>query len=171
MRHRRVRIGGPAVDLMPRYLEGCGAEIGGDYPGVLQRFNHLATRTSLGCPRKCNFCAVPKVAAARARELSGKPVMPLPDWPDLPVIADDNLPLHMLAGKCCGLRSSSFVARREIAPQPSATDKPERFRAISFFLFQIQSEPWSTPFRERVVMRGMSMCGRYLRLINAQKST
>ena len=91
MRHRRVRIGGPAVDLMPHYLEGCGAEIGGDYPGVLQKFNHLATRTSLGCPRKCNFCSVPKLTAMRARELSGKPVMALADWPDLPVISDDNL--------------------------------------------------------------------------------
>lgn len=91
MRHRRVRIGGPAVGLMPQYLEGCGAEIGGDYPGVLQRYNRYATRTSIGCGRKCKFCGVPKVAAIRAKELSGLPIMPLPDWPDLPVIADDNL--------------------------------------------------------------------------------
>lgn len=91
MAHRRVRIGGPAVDLMPEFFFGVRADIGGDYPGVLQRWNPKATRTSLGCPRKCGFCGVPKVAALRAIELSGKPIMPYHDWPDLPVIADDNL--------------------------------------------------------------------------------
>ena len=95
MRHRRVRIGGPAVDLahhtLPGFFLGCHAELGGDYPGVLQRWNPLATRTSLGCPRKCGFCGVPKVAAQRALEISGKPIMPYEDWLDLPVIADDNL--------------------------------------------------------------------------------
>jgi hypothetical protein len=91
MCHRRVRIGGPAVGLMPEFFFGIKAELGGDYPGVLQRFNPYATRTSLGCPRKCGFCGVPKVAAQRAIELSGKPIMPFDDWPDLPVIADDNL--------------------------------------------------------------------------------
>lgn len=91
MGHRKVRIGGPAVEIMPEFLFGVRAEVGGDYPGVLQRFNQFATRTSLGCPRKCKFCGVPKVAAKRAIELSGKPIMPFNDWPDLPVIADDNL--------------------------------------------------------------------------------
>jgi hypothetical protein len=95
MRHRRVRIGGPAVDMakdtLPGFFDGCHAEIGGDYPGVLQRYNHLATRTSLGCPRKCRFCGVPLVAARQAFQLSGKPIMTLPEWPDLPVISDDNL--------------------------------------------------------------------------------
>jgi hypothetical protein len=76
---------------MPEFFFGVKAELGGDYPGVLQRFNPLATRTSLGCPRKCGFCGVPKVAAARAIELSGNPIMSYGDWPDLPVIADDNL--------------------------------------------------------------------------------
>ena len=89
--HRRVRIGGPAIGLMPEFFFGVRAEIGGDYPGVLQRWNPHAMRTSLGCPRKCGFCGVPKVAAQRAIELSGKPIMPYQDWPDLPVIADDNL--------------------------------------------------------------------------------
>ena len=91
MTHRHIRIGGPAVDLMPEFLFGVKGEIGGDYPGVLQRWNRHATRTSLGCPRKCHFCGVPRVAAKRASELSGKPIMPYGDWLDLPVIADDNL--------------------------------------------------------------------------------
>src|SRR5208337_2295794 len=61
MSHRRVRIGGPAVGLMPHFFFGVNAEIGGDYPGVLQRWNHLATRTSVGCIRMCKFCSVPTV--------------------------------------------------------------------------------------------------------------
>ena len=105
MRHRRVRIGGPAVDLMPHFLDGCGAEIGGHYPGVLQKWNRYATRTSLGCPRKCKFCGVPKVAAQQALELSGFPIMRFDDWPDLPVIADDNL---LFAGRTPAERIAHF---------------------------------------------------------------
>ena len=105
MSHRRVRIGGPAVGLMPEFFFGCKAEIGGSLPGVLQRWNPLATRTSLGCPRKCKFCGVPKVAAQEAIELSGFPIMRFEDWPDLPVIADDNL---LLAGKTQAERIAHF---------------------------------------------------------------
>jgi len=103
--NRRVRIGGPAVGLMPEFFFGCRAEIGGDYPGVLQRWNPNATRTSLGCPRKCGFCGVPRVASKRAIELSGQPIMRYDDWPDLPVIADDNL---LFAGMTPTERLSHF---------------------------------------------------------------
>ena len=92
---RKVRIGGTAVELakleLPGFWQGCHADIGGDFPGVLQRWNHLATRTSIGCPRKCSFCSVPRVAALKAREMSGSPIVALSDWPDLPVICDDNI--------------------------------------------------------------------------------
>ncbi len=91
MRHRRVRVGGPAVGLMPEFFFGTHAEVGGEYPGVLQRFNRYATRTSIGCPRKCKFCGVPRVQAVAAMQLTGSPIMTLEDWPDLPVISDDNL--------------------------------------------------------------------------------
>ena len=95
MRPRRVRIGGPAIGLslktMPGFWLGCHAELGGHYPGVLQRFNHLATRTSIGCPRRCDFCSVPIVAAEESVALSGQRITALSDWPDLPVLADDNL--------------------------------------------------------------------------------
>ena len=91
MRHRRVRIGGPAVGLMPHVLLGCGAEIGGDYPGVLQRWNPQATRTSIGCIRMCKFCSVPSVEGKQALEKFGKRQVELSDWFDLPVIADNNL--------------------------------------------------------------------------------
>ena len=107
--HCRVRIGGPAVELakttLPGFFDGCHAEIGGTYPGVLQRYNRYATRTSLGCPRKCKFCGVPKVAAQQAIEESGFPVVAYHDWPDLPVIADDNL---LYAGRTPAERISHF---------------------------------------------------------------
>lgn len=92
MRHRRIRIGGPAVGLLPQFFEDLAhVQPGGSIPGMLQRWNPWATRTSLGCGRKCSFCGVPRVAAMEAMALSGKPIMPFEDWPDLPVIADDNL--------------------------------------------------------------------------------
>lgn len=95
MSHRRVRMGGPAVELamktMPGFFLGCKAELGGDIDGVLQRYNHLATRTSKGCIRKCGFCSVPLVEGARAQAEHGRPQVALPDWLDLPVISDNNI--------------------------------------------------------------------------------
>lgn len=79
---KRIRVGGPAVNLVPRYLDGLGAEVGGSLPGVLQKYNPEATRTTVGCPRKCPFCAVPKTEGS-FRELK--------DWPDLPILIDNNL--------------------------------------------------------------------------------
>ncbi len=78
---RKIRVGGPAVDLMPDYLAGIGADVGGSIPGVLQRFNPLATKTSTGCPLKCKFCSVPIVEGAMNE---------LGEWPDLPIICDNN---------------------------------------------------------------------------------
>ncbi len=78
----QIRVGGPAVALMPQYLQGLGAEVGGDIPGVLQRFNRLATRTTKGCLRRCSFCAVPKTEGE---------FLELDDWPDGPIICDNNI--------------------------------------------------------------------------------
>lgn len=91
MRHRPVRIGGPAVALMPQFLAGTGAQIGGEFPGVLQRFNPFATRTSVGCIRQCEFCSVPIIEGLPVLQKTGKRQAELQDWPDLPVIADNNL--------------------------------------------------------------------------------
>jgi len=91
MSRRRVRIGGPAVALMPHYLRGLNAQIGGDYPGVLQKFNPMATRTSVGCIRMCKFCSVPIIEGLPTLKQFGKRQEELSDWPDLPVIADNNL--------------------------------------------------------------------------------
>lgn len=92
---RTVRIGGPAVELaqktLPGFFDDCKATIGGNLPGVLQRWNPHATRTSIGCPRMCKFCSVPLVEASAALEQFGSRLVPLADWPDLPVIADNNL--------------------------------------------------------------------------------
>jgi hypothetical protein len=78
---RRPVVGGPAVKLMPDYLADVAA-FGEDWPTVLQRINPLATRTSAGCPRNCPFCGVRRICGD-FREFD--------DWPNLPVICDDNL--------------------------------------------------------------------------------
>ena len=74
-------VGGPGVKLLP----GCLADIadtGDEYPGVLQRVNPQATRTTAGCPNRCRFCGV--------RQISGE-FRELTEWPDLPILCDDNL--------------------------------------------------------------------------------
>jgi hypothetical protein len=56
--------------------------VGGDLPGVLQRHNPQATRTTRGCPNHCPYCAVPLIEGAFEE---------LGDWPDQPVLCDNNL--------------------------------------------------------------------------------
>jgi len=77
-------VGGPAVRLIPTYLEGLrDTTIDlGDCPGVLQRVNPEATKSTTGCVRKCKFCSVPDTEGA---------LVELDDWPDLPVICDNNI--------------------------------------------------------------------------------
>ena len=79
-----IVVGGPAIRLMPRYFEDCPwitTDLG-DLPGVMQKVNPYATKTSTGCVRTCEFCAVPKTEGA---------LKELDDWPDLPIITDNNL--------------------------------------------------------------------------------
>lgn len=76
-------VGGPAVRLVPGVFNMIpDVTEGDDYPGVLQIVNPDATRTSIGCVRDCAFCGVQKIEG-KFRELD--------DWPDLPVICDNNL--------------------------------------------------------------------------------
>lgn len=78
-----VRVGGPAVNLMPHFFDGMDhVTAGGHYPGALQRINPMATRTTTGCIRRCSFCAVP---------ITEGDFVELPDWPDLPIVCDNNL--------------------------------------------------------------------------------
>ena len=79
-------VGGPAVDLMPDYLAGIpNVTVGGTMEGVLQRVNPGATRTTLGCVRKCAFCGIGtgRIEPGGFRELA--------DWPDQPILCDNNL--------------------------------------------------------------------------------
>jgi len=81
----RVIVGGPATQLMPGFFDKLDyVEEGKEYPGILQKINPLATRTTTGCVRKCKFCAIG----------TGK-IEPgykeLDDWPDLPDLCDNNL--------------------------------------------------------------------------------
>ncbi len=80
---RRWVVGGPAVRLMPEVMSNWpGVSVGGDVLGVLQRVNPQATRTTEGCVRRCKFCGV--------RRIEG-PFCELPDWPDRPILCDNNL--------------------------------------------------------------------------------
>lgn len=79
-------IGGPAVKLSRGFSEPFSWPDGvtvdyGDMPGVLQRVNPLATRTSVGCPRSCEYCGVSQIEPDFA-ELFG--------WEMVPIICDNN---------------------------------------------------------------------------------
>lgn len=75
-----VRVGGPAVDLMPSYL--CDvADIGGKVP-TLWRHNPEATFTSRGCIRHCPFCAVPRIEGE---------LVELDDWEPKRIVCDNNI--------------------------------------------------------------------------------
>jgi hypothetical protein len=79
----RAVVGGPGIYLKPDYFSDIPeVEVGYSYPGILQRINPMATRTTLGCPNKCSFCAVPTIEPE---------FIELDDWPNLPVICDNNL--------------------------------------------------------------------------------
>ena len=79
----RVVVGGPATKLMPDFFQDLPhVERWVDYPGAMQIVNPQATKTTTGCIRSCGFCAVPKI--------EGK-LVELTEWPDLPVICDNNL--------------------------------------------------------------------------------
>lgn len=76
-------VGGPAIRLMPDVLADLpGVTIGDVMPGVLQRVNPQATRTTEGCIRRCEFCGVRRTEGD-FRELQ--------DWPDRPIVCDNNL--------------------------------------------------------------------------------
>lgn len=84
--HDQVIVGGPGVYLMPHYFQNFeNVAVGYDEPGVLQRFNPLATRTTEGCVRKCSFCAIGtgRVERGGFKELA--------EWPDKPILTDNNL--------------------------------------------------------------------------------
>lgn len=94
--HRRVRIGGPAADLMPEYLADTAAEVGGHWPWAVLSHNPDATRTTYGCRRSCPWCGV--------RRIEG-PFEECRSWPDKRILIDNNLLMASQAHfkRVCGL--------------------------------------------------------------------
>lgn len=72
--------------LMPKYLEPY-AYIGGDWEGALQKHNPLATRTTLGCTRRCPWCSAWRIEGDFEE---------LDDWEPAPLVIDNNV----LASSC-----------------------------------------------------------------------
>lgn len=79
-----IIVGGPALQLLPDYLGAMAPYVMVEptCDRVLQRVHPQATKTTVGCIRSCKFCAVPGIEGA-FRELD--------DWPDLPILIDNNL--------------------------------------------------------------------------------
>ena len=75
-----VRVGGTAIKLMPNILKDVAIN-GGDI-SVLEKHNPDATRTSVGCPRKCSFCGV---------RLIEPEFLEFPIWRVAPIVCDNNL--------------------------------------------------------------------------------
>lgn len=80
---RHYIVGGPAVDLMPQYLS-CVAEVRHTEPTAIHHVNPQATRTTLGCPRRCKFCGV----GQRLIEPGG--FRELKEWEVKPMVMDNN---------------------------------------------------------------------------------
>lgn len=86
-------IGGPGAYLClhyyPDFLSGIpNVEVGEYFPGVLQRVNPDATRTTYGCVRHCGFCGIGQGIIEPGAFWS---FWPLFDWRDLPVLVDNNI--------------------------------------------------------------------------------
>jgi len=85
----RAVVGGPGVSLGGDHF--CDLEHVSMGPwhmeGVLQKVNSMATKTTMGCIRKCDFCAVPKIESVYFKN----GLCELKDWPDLPILIDNNL--------------------------------------------------------------------------------
>jgi hypothetical protein len=86
---KEIQIGGPgcylALHYYPDFLRDLPVKVGYDLPGILQRINPLATRTTTGCIRKCQFCGI----GCGVIEPGG--IVELDDWLDLPIIIDNNV--------------------------------------------------------------------------------
>ena len=79
---KKAIVCGPAMFLIPDYFDDLDQVEIQPYYNILQKINPMATRTTIGCPRSCGHCAVPKIEG-KFRELK--------DWPNLPILCDSNL--------------------------------------------------------------------------------
>jgi hypothetical protein len=78
----KVIVGGPAIKLLPNYFSNEYVKQKDYYPGILQKINSKATRTTIGCPNRCSFCGVSKIEPE---------YIELEKWPDRPIIMDNNI--------------------------------------------------------------------------------
>ena len=77
----KVRVGGPAVWIRPKYFEHV-AEVGGEVDAITHH-NPKATIASRGCPVDCFFCVVPT--------MEGKEFTLIWDFVPRPILCDNNL--------------------------------------------------------------------------------
>lgn len=78
----KIIAGGPALRLMPDYLNESKVKKGVYFHDAICLHNALMTKTTSGCIRKCGFCAVDRLEGG-FKELD--------DWPDRPILIDNNL--------------------------------------------------------------------------------
>lgn len=76
---KTVFVGGPAVLNNPKSINKIASI--GYYNDAISKHNPNATYTSRGCPRRCSFCAVPKMEGD---------LVELNDFPIRPIICDNN---------------------------------------------------------------------------------
>lgn len=81
LNEKQIVVGGPAVLLNKEWIPEW-VKIGEPLEGILNRHYICATRTTIGCIRKCPFCAVPKIEG-EFRELE--------TWNNKTVLIDNNL--------------------------------------------------------------------------------
>jgi hypothetical protein len=83
----KIIVGGPGAKLIehfyPDYFGDLSITFSHKPINVLQSANPKATRTTTGCIRTCPWCAVPILEPGGLKELD--------DWPDLPILIDNNL--------------------------------------------------------------------------------
>lgn len=80
---KKVVVGGPAVRLMPDYLDDVAKVQHTTIYPAMQMHNPFATKTSDGCPNNCSFCAVPRCEGNLIERKS---------WEIKPIVCDNNLP-------------------------------------------------------------------------------
>lgn len=82
----KVIIGGPATKILPNFFEDLDfVKVEHTRDGVLQKINPMATKSSLSCIRACPFCAIGSL------KIEGEKFVELNDWPDLPILIDNNI--------------------------------------------------------------------------------
>lgn len=81
---KKYVVGGPATKIRPDLVSGLGKDVAvvDNLPGMLQKHNLFATKTSQGCPRNCDFCWVQKIHPE---------FQEIRDFVVNPIVCDDNL--------------------------------------------------------------------------------